>query len=281
MTIFPTNWSIQVYTALAVAALIWLGTGRQPLHAIRGFIREMVAFRRHLFYLLAALAILLVNAFELKLENAYGVSYDLTAALTGWEGAWQSWLQTQVQSVWLTVICAIFYVVVFQSIIIASLVIYMIRSDKKLYIAYCVTLLLNYAIALPMYWFIPVNEAWYANDSIRFLMLDVYPGFEQEYRNLSGLNNCFPSLHTSISVSMALLASLSGIRRWNVICWASAAIVVFSIFYLGIHWFSDMISGLMLAVIAVTIGWKMALKTAGTGRAKIRPDIKKAVSDSH
>lgn len=92
-------------------------------------------------------------------------------------------------------------------------------------------------------------------------MLDVFPKFEQEYRPLSGLNNCFPSLHTSISVTMALLAFRSGNRRWMVITSISAVVIVFGIFYLGIHWLTDMIGGTLLAVLASTVGVQLAKLT--------------------
>ena len=53
---------------------------------------------------------------------------------------------------------------------------------------------------------------------------------------------------------MALIASRSGIRRWAIFTWISAAIIIFSIFYLGIHWFTDMVAGVALALIAATVG---------------------------
>jgi membrane-associated phospholipid phosphatase len=56
---------------------------------------------------------------------------------------------------------------------------------------------------------------------------------------------------------MALLASRSGIRRWSIFAWINAGIIVFSIFYLGIHWFTDMIAGVTLALFAVTVGLKV------------------------
>lgn len=160
----------------------------------------------------------------------------------------------------MTVLCAYFYVVVFQSVMVASLGIYSSMASMKMYYAFCIALLVNYAVALPMYGFIPVNEAWFAHPQIRFLMLDVFPAFERDYRGLSGIDNCFPSLHTSISVTMALLAARSGIRRWAIFAWINAAVIVFAIFYLGIHWLTDAIGGVLLAAFSVWIGMKVGEK---------------------
>ncbi|MFD2880164.1 phosphatase PAP2 family protein [Paenibacillus rhizoplanae] len=115
-----------------------------------------------------------------------------------------------------------------QAVLAASLGIYLLDNNRVILYATCYTIILTYAIAIPFYLYFPVNEVWsYAPAGVRFIMLDAFPKFEQEYRPLSGLNNCFPSLHTAISVSMALLAYRSGNRRWMVISTISAVIIVF------------------------------------------------------
>lgn len=251
---FDFPLSVPLYTAAAAAVLLWLGTGRQPLDPLYRIARQLLTSRRYLLFMAAAASLLLLNMLELKWENAYGVRYDLTGPLTGWEGSWHVWLQTQLHSGALTAICVFFYIVVFQAVMIASLGIYSSMASLKMYYAFCIALLINYAAALPMYVFVPVHEAWFANSQIRFLMLDVFPTFERDYRGLSGIDNCFPSLHTSLSVTMALLAARSGIRRWAIFAWINAAVIVFAIFYLGIHWLTDAIAGVLLAAFSVWIG---------------------------
>lgn len=149
-----------------------------------------------------------------------------------------------------------------QSVLAASLGVYLLDKNRVMLYATCYAIIINYAVAIPFYLYFPVNEVWsYVPAGVRFTMLDVFPKFEQEYRPLSGLNNCFPSLHTSISVTMALLAFRSGNRRWMVITSISAVVIVFGIFYLGIHWLTDMIGGTLLAVLASTVGVQLAKLT--------------------
>ncbi|TJY41417.1 inositol phosphorylceramide synthase [Cohnella pontilimi] len=257
MALFPSFASVQYYTVFVTVLLLWFGTGRQPLGAAYGFVRSLVISRKSLMFFAALIAILQVNKNELWFESKYGVQYDLTSVLTGWEGNWHAQLQRLFHSGFVTDITAFFYIVVFQSVMIASIGIYTYRKDMKLFYAFCVALLVNYIVAVPMYWFVPVNEAWYANPHIHFLMLEAFPTFETNYRGLSGLNNCFPSLHTSISVTMALIAARSGIRRWAVFAWVNAVVIIFSIFYLGIHWFTDMAAGLVLAWGSAAVGFKV------------------------
>ncbi|MDG0813677.1 phosphatase PAP2 family protein [Cohnella rhizosphaerae] len=203
------------------------------------------------------LLIMGLNKFELRLEAALPVPADLTRTLAGWEGSWQGALQRALESPALTFVCAFFYLVVFQGFMVASLIVYARAGNDRLYYALCAALLLNYLIAVPFYLFVPVREAWSAATDVRFLMLDVFPSFETQYRRLSGLDNCFPSLHTSISVTMALLALRSGNRRWAIFGVANAVVILFSIFYLGIHWATDMFAGLVLATVVVAVGLKV------------------------
>ncbi len=271
MTLFHSMSAVAYSTALAVAALIWYGTGRQPLAVGWAFFKSLIQSRKYLLFFVAVMAILLLNKYELHLENWIDISYDLTGALTGWEGAWQAGLQKALPFDGLIAICAVFYLVLFQATMIASVGIYTYMQNMKLYYAICIAILMNYLIAVPFYLFVPVNEAWHANSQIQFLMLNVFPTFEQNYRQLSGLNNCFPSLHTSLSVTLALLASRSGIRRWAAFAWINAIVIVFSIFYLGIHWFTDMVAGVALAAFSAYVGMKLG--AWAEGRAYSNPAL--------
>ncbi|WP_027092705.1 phosphatase PAP2 family protein [Cohnella thermotolerans] len=271
MAAFDSMMSIVVYSVIAVALLLWFGTGRHPLAPAGAFVKSLVTSPMYLGYFLAMLAILILNKFELKLEALFPVSYNLTRALSGWEGSWQGDLQRYLHSDALTLVCAFFYLVSFQSTLVASIGIYTYERNFKLYYALCVAVLLNYLIALPFFLFVPVDEAWFVSPQIHFLMLDAFPRFEADYRPLSGLDNCFPSLHTSLSVTMALLAARSGNRRWALFAAVNAVTIVFSIFYLGIHWFTDMIGGLCLAAAATAIGLKVG-ERADRRRSALDPD---------
>ena len=68
--------------------------------------------------------------------------------------------------------------------------------------------------------------------------------------------NVFPSLHTSMAVTVALLAwtTRDDYPRWVPIAAVLAVSVVVSTMYLGIHWASDVLFGIALAWISVRIG---------------------------
>ena len=81
---------------------------------------------------------------------------------------------------------------------------------------------------------------------------------------MSGLDNCFPSLHTSMSVTLALIAVRSKSRLFGQIVSVCAGIIVFSIFYLGIHWFLDAVAGTLLALISVKLARHLTLTSVGS-----------------
>lgn len=248
--------TIAVFTTLNVIVLIWLGTYRNPFKSIYMLIRELITSPRFLVLFLAMAGILLVNKYEQQLEQQYFTNQkDFTPAVFQLEGLLVKNLQELFYAPWLTPVLVYFYILVFQALIIGSIGVYLIQQNKALVYGSLYAILINYALAIPFYLLVPVNEVWsYAPAGVSFLMLDVFPSFETIYRPMSGLDNCFPSLHTSLSVTMALLSFRSGNKRWMFICGISAAIIVFSIFYLGIHWVTDMVAGVLLSLLASSLG---------------------------
>ncbi|QCT02004.1 hypothetical protein E6C60_1288 [Paenibacillus algicola] len=253
--LYQSMVTITLFTTLNVIVLLWLGTLANPFKALYALLREFMTNIRFLLLFLSMLGILVLNKLELKFEMKYPVHYDFTPLLFRLEGQVVRQIQDLFYAPWLTHVLAFFYVLVFQAIIIGSLGVYLIQQNKPLLYAACYAILFNYALAIPFFLLFPVDEVWsYAPAGVTFHMLAVFPDFEAVYRPLSGLNNCFPSLHTSLSVTMALLAFQSGNRRWAWITGGSALIIIFTIFYMGIHWISDMLAGVTLASFATAMG---------------------------
>ncbi|QHW34198.1 inositol phosphorylceramide synthase [Paenibacillus rhizovicinus] len=259
MTLFDNMTTVALYTTLTVIILIWYGAAANPFKIGGLFVKENLFNRKYNLHFVALILILICNKYELRIENHMKNTYDFASFFQSIEGNFVANLQHTFESAWLTPILAFIYVVVFQALLIASVGIYTYRSpNKKMFYATCYAIMLNYAIAIPFFLFFPVSEVWYHDPNVRFLMLDVFPDFEHQYRALSGLNNCFPSLHTSISVTLAILAVRSGIKRWAWFCSICAVVIIFSIFYLGIHWLIDMCGGLALATFASTMGMRLS-----------------------
>jgi membrane-associated phospholipid phosphatase len=261
---------IVFFTVVLVILLVWVGARRNPFVALLEIGRELIHSYKFLLLLAGLFGVLALNKYELQIEQKMNISSDFTGFIFGLEGHFVQGVQQLFFSPWLTPIIVFFYIFMLQAVLAASLGVYLLGNNRLMLYATCYAIILNYAIAIPFYLYFPVNEVWsYAPAGVRFIMLDVFPRFEQEYRPLSGLNNCFPSLHTSISVTMALLAYRSGNRRWMVITTISAVMIVFGIFYLGIHWLTDMIGGTVLAALSATVGVQLSKLTLRSGTERI------------
>lgn len=258
---------VVLFTIVAVVLLIWLGSRRNPLFAFLEVGKELLRSYKFLLIVAGMISVLTLNKYELQIEKKMHLGSNFTSFIFGIEGHFVQHIQQLFYAPWLTPVIVFFYIFMLQSVLGASLGVYLLDKNRVMLYATCYTIMLVYAVAIPFYLYFPVNEAWsYAPAGVRFVMLDVFPRFEQEYRPLSGLNNCFPSLHTAISVSTAILAYRSGNRRWMVVTTVSAAMIVFGIFYLGIHWLTDMIGGTILAVVSTSVAVQLAKLTLRSGQ---------------
>lgn len=250
-----------ILIAVTVYALLLLsmkGDPLRPLHAASLFVQELYTNRKLLLHLLGIVVILFFNKIEIVLENSMKTHSDFTPSFYAFEGDFIVFIQKWLQHDALTSALTYFYVVVFPAVMIASIILYASRRQFKLFYAVCYALMINYMVAIPFYLFFPVTEVHAFHPDVAFLMLDAFPTFESEYRPLSDLDNCFPSLHTSISVTMAMIALNSKNRFWKRFVPACAAIIIFSIFYLGVHWVTDMAGGVVLGLLAARIALRLS-----------------------
>jgi membrane-associated phospholipid phosphatase len=255
---FHSMFEVVLYMVVTIIALLWAGTRRNPLRAAGAFVHEIFASRKYLFHFAAVAAILFFNKIELVLEQHMKIQADFTSAVYRLEGSVSAMLQHNLEHGILTWASAFFYVVVFPVLMIVSLGIYTAQKNYRLFYAVCYAMMINYMAAIPFYLFFPVKEVWAYEPNVRLLITQVFPTFENDYRPLSGLDNCFPSLHTSLSVSMALIALRSGNRFWMRFTTLSAVFIIFSVLYLGVHWLSDTFTGLLLALFASRLALRIS-----------------------
>jgi membrane-associated phospholipid phosphatase len=238
-------------SAFSLAALLWLGTGRNPLGTLARAARFMWSDARFLGALIAAVAMFLVDSVETMLEPRLAriVPWDFTHQVAQYGSSLVHALQ-RLEWPPLTHVLAFVYVILFPMFMLSALVIYAVQRDWVAVKRHLKGYYVNYLVALPFYIFVPVREAWAAGEGIRALIPTVYPAFEVQYRPYSGLDNCFPSLHTSLALTYALVAWRNGYRRLAVCLTVGAVLVMLSTLYLGIHWVPDMLAGSVLAVVA-------------------------------
>jgi uncharacterized membrane protein len=255
---FQSMTNVTVYICITVFFLVLFAIRKNPFLAAGQFVQDMFRSRIYLIHFIGVIGILFINKIELSFEHTMNSHNDFTTDFFKIEGLLVGFVQQFFHNDALTYFTTYFYVVVFTAVMAASIGIYTFERNYKLFYAVCYATMINYLIAIPFYLFFPIREVWDFNPTVHLLITDVFPRFEQEYRPMSGINNCFPSLHTSISVSMAVIAHRSGNVFWRRFTKFSASIIIFSIFYLGIHWLIDMCAGVLLGLLAGSLALRLS-----------------------
>ncbi|MDQ2870665.1 MAG: CHAT domain-containing protein [Acidobacteriota bacterium] len=127
------------------------------------------------------------------------------------------------------------------------------RRDPRAFRLFAVAVAIDYAISLPFFLFFPVPERWAFPDSGAMLLSDRWSSRLIEIiRPISGLDNCFPSSHVSLTVILIAFCYLYRFRfRATVLALGIA--VILSTFVLGIHWIADILAGVSTGVLAVSL----------------------------
>ena len=74
---------------------------------------------------------------------------------------------------------------------------------------------------------------------------------------MSALNNCFPSLQTSMTVVLVLCCFVHRVN-FRLTMVPLGAIVMFSGYALGIHWIADVIAGAAVGFVGMAIACRLA-----------------------
>lgn len=252
-SLYTITFTVVGLSLLIPALVLW----KNPYRIVHESLANIRKNKGVILQLLVLFLILYFNKMELKFGEA-AVSEDYTHIIHNWEGNLVYYLQQIFLNDYLTLVLTFFYIIVFPALMIASVLLYSNIEDYKSFYSFVYALMLNYGLAIPFFLFLPIYEVWYYDSNIQFLIPQVYPSFESEYRQLSGINNNFPSLHTAISLSMAIVAYNSKSTRFSNLVIFSAGLIIFSTLYLGIHWLSDLAAGGLLAIIATQTSFRLS-----------------------
>jgi len=139
------------------------------------------------------------------------------------------------------------------------------RREITPFRVFCLAVVLVYLISLPFFLLFPVPERWSFPGSEATLLSDLWSSrLVETVRPISGLNNCFPSFHVSLTVVIVLCCYLFRVRlRTTVLCLGLT--VVLSTFVLGIHWTADIAAGLATGILGVALARRLDGALHGTG----------------
>ena len=189
---------------------------------------------------------------------------DMTPYIWAIEGNLVLWVQQTFEAAWLTTALTHFYVAGFMFICYVSVFYFAYFDDRWLADRVTLSIAWVYILAVPFYLFFNVRVTGDTIPEMETLAYSLTPEIADWFRRIDPFTNGMPSLHIGIPFAVWLcLTRFDDDRRWNryrSTVFAYTVLTAFTIIYLGIHWFVDIIGGMLIAGAAVS----MADRTSNT-----------------
>lgn len=150
------------------------------------------------------------------------------------------------------------YFVIFPVIVVATALALARQPNPQAFRVFAFALVIDYLCSVPFFLLFPVPERWAYPDAGAILLSDLWDSrLIEAFRPMSGLDNCFPSFHTSLTVIVVLCCFIYRVGfRMTMI--PLAVMVMMSTYTLGVHWAGDVVAGTALGVISVAAGCRLA-----------------------
>jgi len=205
--------------------------------------------RKHLPFLLIIFGVVAFHLFEVNVIDTQvteWVGHDFANNIRNFEGDTVFWF-SQNWTPLLVYFFVIMYIAVYPFTLWFSPVYFLLTDNKKAMKTLAYGLLLIYIIALPFYLFMPITNV-YTFYNVNSALESVIPSVESFFYSTTTQNNCLPSLHTAMTILIAYSISLTGNRKLTYFAYFTMITVIISVIYLSIHWITDVITGVLLAI---------------------------------
>ncbi|QLG47342.1 phosphatase PAP2 family protein [Natrinema halophilum] len=204
------------------------------------------------------LIVLLINrvARQTAPDLSREIGIHLTSTFYNIEGEFILIFRT-IQTAETTAYFSSIYVYGYTFLLIFPIIAYFTLSDTRIFRRLLTAYALNYAIGLVLYILViaygPRNLM--PAELMERMLYDTNPQYQYLTREVNTNTNVFPSLHTSLSATVATFAWItrSKFPKWFPVAVILAASVAISTMYLGIHWGIDVTAGLVLAALCVDL----------------------------
>ena len=200
-------------------------------------------------YVLAAAVVygLMQAQFPLQRELNLFVNYDCTHYIEYLEGGLVAAFQSHIHPA-LTYLMTFVYLVLFSSVMIFTFLILAYTEEITAFKQFSLVFILNYLIAFPFYLLFPVRVTGYALSDVQPLMYELHPMIYEGITTVDPLDNCFPSLHAALIASAFLIVHTTNLKRYEAFLAFAFSAIAFATLYLGVHWITDIVAGILLSV---------------------------------
>ena len=217
--------------------------------------RLFLNIKDQLIYILIIFAIVAFHLLEVNFIDATvteWVGYDYANTIKSMEGDVVYWFsQNWTQS--LVYFFVFMYIGVYPFTLWFAPLYFIVMDKKRSMKNLAYGLLIIYIIALPFYLFLPITNVYTYYSNAGSALESVIPAVENFFYTTTTQNNCLPSLHTAMTILIAWTAHLTGNKKFTYFTYFCMISVIISVIYLSIHWITDVIAGVLLAIGAIFI----------------------------
>lgn len=208
------------------------------------------------------------------LNDTVRYSYDLnfTSVIASYEQGFIWIVQNFLENAILTLVLGLFYLIGYLFINFFAVIFFTYTDDETLANRMSLNYLVIYALAIPFYMWIPVQITGHYIAGVDMLLYREMPTnlpgtnvpwsavFHRFFTAVDPLDNSFPSLHVAMPFSMLLILWRTTrtrdewkYRRFFWFLVGMNAIFWFAVVYLGVHWVTDIVGGILLAFVGVFV----------------------------
>jgi len=181
------------------------------------------------------------------------IGTNITRLIYTLEGTVVATIQSLVPG-WLTLYFGYVYVYGYVFLLVFPLLAALLAAERRHLRHTAFAYAINYTVGMGCYLlFIAYGPRNYMPELVEPLLFDTLPRFQLLTSEVNANTNVFPSLHTSLSVTVAMLAlrDHETFPKWTPVAVFLAVSVVLSTMILGIHWATDVVAGTLLATFSV------------------------------
>ncbi len=182
---------------------------------------------------------------------------DMTPYIYAIEGDIVWWIQDSLNNSLLSFTLTHFYVMGFMAVTFSSFIYPIFFDDRYMADRVSLSMFWVYILAIPFYLFFNVRVTGNYIPEMETIAYDLTPEIHNWFIQIDPFTNGMPSLHIGLPFAIWLtMERWDSDERWlryRRLLLVFIIITAFTILYLGIHWVSDIIGGIIVAMIAVEI----------------------------